>query len=73
MQDIEISPESNPMPSKPQNQTVEQRALRLLKQFEGAGKAVSSVAIDGRRIEIAFHQSDGADEFDGIDMRHGKT
>lgn len=52
---------------------VEQRALRLLKTFENAGKTVSRVTIEGRRIEIVLSKEQDVDEFDGIDMRHGKT
>lgn len=53
--------------------TVEQRALRLLTAFENAGKLVSRVTIEGRRIEIVLSKEQDADEFDRIDMRHGKT
>ncbi|MCF2904632.1 hypothetical protein L0666_06515 [Octadecabacter sp. CECT 8868] len=51
----------------------EQRALQMLDAFENAGRAVSRVVIDGRRIEIELLRGDDRDEFDRIDMRHGKT
>jgi hypothetical protein len=52
---------------------IEQQALRLLNTFENAGKSVSRVTIEGRRIEIELTKVEDADEYDGIDMRHGKT
>lgn len=51
----------------------EQRALDLLNLFEGAGKTVSRVTVQGSSIEIELLKSDDADEFDRIDMRHDKT
>ena len=33
---------------------VEEKALRLLTAFENAGKSVSRVAIEGRKIEIVL-------------------
>lgn len=53
--------------------TLEQKALSLLNAFENAGKNVSRVVVEGRRIEIEIQKSEHRDEFDGIDMRHGKT
>ena len=53
--------------------TTEQKALSLLKAFEEAGKTVSSVVVEGKRIEIKIQPSDDSDEFDRIDMRYGKT
>lgn len=53
--------------------TLEQKALSLLKALENAGKPVSSIAVEGRRIEIVLSSGDRLDEFDRIDMRHGKT
>nr|WP_309503596.1 hypothetical protein [uncultured Roseovarius sp.] len=53
--------------------TTEQKAIKLLKALESAGKAVSSVVVEGRRIEVKLSVVQTADEFDGIDMRHGKT
>ncbi|MCK8463022.1 hypothetical protein MUY35_04065 [Aliiroseovarius sp. S1339] len=53
--------------------SIEQRALGLLKAFENAGKSVSRISVDGRKIEIVLTKRDDADEFEGIDMRHGKT
>lgn len=52
---------------------VEERALRILRAFEGAGKPVKRVAIDGKRIELEFANEEDSDEFDKIDMRHGET
>ncbi|GAA6200234.1 hypothetical protein NBRC116599_14590 [Aquicoccus sp. SU-CL01552] len=53
--------------------TVEQRALALLNTFERAGKAVSRVTVEGRRIELVLASEQDSDEFDRIDMRHGKA
>lgn len=54
---------------------VEQRALDLLNTFEKAGKSVSRVTINinGRKIEIVLTTNKDADEYEGIDMHHGKT
>lgn len=52
---------------------LEQRALNLLNTFERAGKSVSRVTIEGRKIEIVLSKGEDADEFDRIDMRHGQT
>ena len=52
---------------------IEQQALRLLTTFERAGKTVSRVTIEGRKIEIVLATEQDDDEFDGIDMRHGQT
>ncbi|MGR3507655.1 MAG: hypothetical protein ACU0CQ_00400 [Sulfitobacter sp.] len=52
---------------------IEQRALRLLKMFENAGKLVSAVTIEGRKIEITLIKGDDSDEFDRIGMRHDQT
>jgi len=52
---------------------VEQRALSLLNTFESAGKLVSRVTIEGRKIELVLSKEQDVDEFEGIDMRHGKT
>ena len=53
--------------------TIEQKALGLLKAFEHAGKHVSRITIDGRKIELVLSEPKATDEFDRIDMRHGKT
>lgn len=53
--------------------TLEQKALSLLNTFERAGKSVSRVVIEGRRIELEIHKGDDVDEFDRIDMRHDQT
>ena len=52
---------------------VEQRALRLLTTFEKAGKTVSRVTIEGRKIEIVLSKEQVVDEYERIDMRHGET
>ena len=52
---------------------LEQQALNLLNIFEKAGKSVSRVTIEGRRIELVLSKEDSRDEFDRIDMRHDKT
>ena len=53
--------------------SIEQKALALLKAFEKAGRSVSRVSVDGRKIEIVLSKREETDEFDRIDMRHGKT
>lgn len=53
--------------------TIEKKALGLLNTFEQAGKTVSRVTIEGRRIELVLSKPKGNDEFEGIDMRHDKT
>lgn len=53
--------------------TVEQRALTLLATFERAGKSVSRVTIEGRKIELVLSKEYDVDEFDEINMRHGET
>lgn len=53
--------------------TIEKRALGLLKTFERAGKVVSRVTVEGRKIEIVLSQPKAEDEFDRIDMRHDKA
>ncbi|QFT59188.1 hypothetical protein FIU94_10155 [Sulfitobacter sp. THAF37] len=50
---------------------MEQKALSLLRAFERAGKMVTRVSIDGRKIELELSTGEIADEFDRIDMRHG--
>ena len=52
---------------------LEQAALSLLEAFENAGKPVSRVIVDGRKIELVLASAHDADEFDRIDMRHGET
>lgn len=52
---------------------IEQKALGLVKAFERAGKLVSRVTVDGRKIELVLMSEQPADEFERIDMRHGKT
>ncbi|MDF1803016.1 MAG: hypothetical protein P1U66_09155 [Thalassobius sp.] len=53
--------------------TIEQKALGLLNAFERAGKVVTRVTVEGRKIEIVLSKPDVEDEFERIDMRHGKT
>ncbi len=52
---------------------LEQKALSLLSAFEKAGKSVSRITLEGRKIEIVLSKREDTDEFDRIDMRHGKT
>jgi len=52
---------------------IEQRALSLLKAFESAGKAVSRVTVEGKRIELVLSKEREDDEYAGIDMRHDQT
>ena len=52
---------------------LEQSALSLLAAFESAGKSVSRVIVEGKRIELVLSTEHDADDFDRIDMRHGKT
>ena len=51
----------------------ERKAIKLLEALERAGKTVSAVVVDGRRIEVKFDGGSIVDEFDRIDMRHGKA
>lgn len=53
--------------------SIEERALRLLKAFEHAGRPVSRVTIEGRKIELVLATEQAVDEYAGIDMRHDKT
>lgn len=53
--------------------SLERKALSLLETLEKAGKSVSKIAVEGRRIEIVLASGESVDEFDRIDMRHGKT
>ena len=53
--------------------TIEEKALRALAAFEKAGKSVSRVTLEGRKIELVLNSRDEADEFEGLDMRHGKA
>ncbi|WP_165775139.1 hypothetical protein [Mameliella alba] len=52
---------------------IEKKALDLLNAFERAGKSVGRVTIEGRRIELVLNRPKETDEYEGIDMRHGKT
>ncbi|MBM2291434.1 hypothetical protein JQX09_05915 [Sulfitobacter pseudonitzschiae] len=53
--------------------TLEQKALSLINTLERAGKTVRSIAVEGRRIEVVLAKGENLDEFERIDMRHGKT
>lgn len=53
--------------------SVEQRALSLLSSFEKAGRTVSRVTIEGRKIELLLSVGPTADEFERTDMRYHKT
>lgn len=53
--------------------SMETKALSLLQAFERSGKSVTSVIVEGRKIELVFSQPSPEDEFEGINMRHGKT
>lgn len=52
---------------------IERAALSLLETFESAGRPVSRVVVDGKKIELVLSERETLDEFDRIDMRHGKT
>lgn len=52
---------------------VEKRALSLCTIFEKAGKTVNRVTIEGKKIELVLSKEQEIDEFEGIDMQHGKT
>ena len=53
--------------------SLEKKALSLLEALEKAEKSVNKIAVEGRRIEIVLASGESVDEFDRIDMRHGKT
>jgi len=69
--DCSFSAKGNFVPASKSN--VELKALSLLNTFEKAGKTVNSITIDGRRIQLILTKGETVDEFDGIDMRHGKA
>ncbi len=52
---------------------LEQAAMRFLSELESKGKQVTRIVIEGKRIEFDLAGSDKLDEFERIDMRHGKT
>lgn len=52
---------------------LEQTALSMLRALERAGKPVSRITVEGRRIEFEFAKGDDADDFDRIDMRYDKA
>ncbi|MEM8541523.1 MAG: hypothetical protein AAGF25_11280 [Pseudomonadota bacterium] len=53
--------------------SIEEKALRVLAAFERAGRSVGSVTIDGKKIELVLDKPSEGDEFDRVDMKHGKT
>ena len=53
--------------------TTEEKALSLVNAFERSGRVIGRVTIDGRKIELVMASDQPADEFERIDMRHGKT
>lgn len=53
--------------------SLEKKALSLLSTLERAGKTVSRISVEGRRIEIVLGSDESVDEFEKIDMRHGET
>lgn len=53
--------------------SIEERALRLLKAFENAGRPVSRVTIEGKKIELVLTTEQTPDEYAGIDMRYDKA
>lgn len=59
--------------SKMARTTIEEKALRALAAFEKAGRSVSRVTLDGRKIELVLKTPDEVDEFERIEMRHGKA
>ena len=61
------------MNKKMPSQSLEQKALNLMNTLEKAGKSVSRVIVEGRRIEVELLTREDSDEFDRIDMRYGKT
>ncbi|MGR3795693.1 hypothetical protein [Vannielia sp. SX4] len=65
--------EANPEERAMARMKIEQKALDLLNAFERAGKSVGRVTIEGRKIELVLSRPKEGDEFEGIDMRHGKA
>jgi len=53
--------------------SIEQKALGLLNAFERAGRSVSRVTVEGRKIEIELSKPIEDDQFDRIEMRHDKA
>ncbi|GAA6198333.1 hypothetical protein NBRC116598_37780 [Pseudophaeobacter arcticus] len=52
---------------------IEDKALRFLAAFERAGKSVGRVTIDGKKIELVLIEQGQVDEYERIDMTHGKA
>lgn len=53
--------------------TIEDKALRLLRTFESAGRSVRRVTVDGKKIEIVLTEPNSPDEFERINMRYDKA
>jgi hypothetical protein len=53
--------------------SIENKALRLLNAFERDGKSVGRVTIEGKKIELVLTNGPATDEFERVNMRHGKT
>jgi hypothetical protein len=52
---------------------IEDKALRLLAAFERAGKSVGRVTVDGKKIELTLVEVGPVDEFETVEMTHGKA
>lgn len=52
---------------------IEDKALRLLAAFEREGRPVGRVIIDGKKVELVLAERVQVDEFERIDMTHGKA
>ena len=52
---------------------IEDQALELLNAFERAGKVVGRVSVEGKRIELFLSEPEDCDQFERIEMRHGKA
>ena len=52
---------------------IERKALSLLRTFENAGKSVSRITIEGKKIELVLATEQTPDEYAGIDMRYDKA
>ena len=53
---------------------LEQKAMRMLETLERAGKSVTRVTLEGKRIEFELGAvKDAEDEFEGIDLRHDQA
>lgn len=50
-----------------------QQALSFLNTLEKAGKSVSRVTIDGRKIMVDLAKPEAPDEFDEVEMRYDQA